>query len=137
MEADDEGADDEEDSDDDEEDEMSFGDRRSRFQKAYEVALETDTQGYRVATVDEKPSRDQRTPQELNAISWAAFSTEILPDADATYRIQAMDSDNLFERLKLASHMLREKKAELRVKMKNSGLTLKGEDLEGEVDETL
>ena len=108
--------------------EDTFGDRRSRFQKAYECALSTDTQGYRVIATDETAPGDQRTPQELTAVSWAAFCTEILPEIDATYRIQALDCDNLFDRLKLASHMLREKKAQLRAKMEKSGLSMKGDD---------
>lgn len=115
---------------------LPFGDRRSRFQKAYEVALATDTQGYRVVSkADEKSAKDQRTAQEITAISWAAFCTEILPDAGATYRIQALDSESLFDRLKLASHMLREKKTELRLKMEKSGLTLKREDMDGDTDD--
>ena len=75
-------------------------------------------------------SRD-RTPQELTAISWAAFCTELLPEQEATYRIQALDSDNLFDRLKLASYMLRHKKAQLRTKLEKAGLPIKGDDMEG------
>ena len=123
--------DDDDEDDDDEDDDVTFADRRRRFQKAYQVALSTDTQGYCVASPNQMKTTE-RTAQELTAISWAAFCTEIFPDA--TYRIQALDADQLFERLKLASHMLRERKTDLRLLMKDAGLTLKSDnnsDLDG------
>jgi hypothetical protein len=41
--------------------------------------------------------------------------TGIMPEADATYRIQAMNNTDVFERLKLASfHADREKRDRLR-----------------------
>jgi ribosomal protein S18 acetylase RimI-like enzyme len=97
-------------------------DRRRRFRRAYEVALATDTQGYQVAS-----ATGDRTPQELTAISWAAFCTELIPEVDATFRIQALDCDNLFDRLKLASGLMRQKKALLRAKMEKAGLKLGGD----------
>lgn len=112
------------DDDEDSEEDIEL-DRRARFRQAYEVACSTDTQGYCVV---DKTS--DRTPQELTAISWAAFCTELLLEDDATFRIQALDSDSLFDRLKLASHMLRDKKAQLRVKMQKAGLKFRGEDLD-------
>eukprot|EP00977_Amphora_coffeiformis_P029666 scaffold42170_cov168-Amphora_coffeaeformis.AAC.1 len=115
--------DDESDEDDDEPEVLLS--RLSRFHKAYETALATDSQGYRVAD-----DTGDRSAQELTAISWAAFCTDLLPSEDSTYRIQALDSDQLFERLKLASQMLREKKAQLRVKMHKAGIKFRGEDLD-------
>lgn len=64
----------------------------------------------------------------MTAISWAAFCTEILTEIDATFRIQALDCDNLFERLKLASHMLRQKEGQMKAKLKKAGLPLSEED---------
>lgn len=95
-------------------------DRRRRFRRAYEVALATDTQGYQVPAV--AATTTDRTAQELTAISWAAFCTELLPEVDATFRIQALDCDNLFDRLKLASGLMRQKKAMLRARMEKAGL---------------
>lgn len=115
----------EEDDGDDDDDEDDYADRLSRYRQAYEIALSTDTQGYRVT--DHCTGRSAR---ELTAISWAAFCTDILSNEESTYRIQALDSDNLFERLKLASQMLREKKARLRVKMQKAGIKFRGEDLD-------
>jgi hypothetical protein len=115
----------EEQEDDDDDDDDAYADRMSRYRQAYEVALSTDTQGYRVT--DDTGTRSAR---ELTAISWAAFCTDILSSEESTYRIQALDSDNLFERLKLASQMLREKKARLRVKMQKAGIKFRGEDLD-------
>lgn len=115
-----------EDADDDNDDEEVNldPDRRKRFQQAYKVALETDFQGYSVVS----QNFTDYTPQEMTAISWAAFCTEILPEFDATFRIQALDCDNLFERLKLALHMLRTKENHLKEKLKKAGLPLRGEE---------
>jgi Lon protease-like protein len=111
------------DNDDDEEGEEVELDRRGRFKKAYEVAYATDTQGYQVTQ-----ATGDRSPQELTAISWAAFCTDLLPEEDATYRIQALDCDNLFDRLKLAAQMLRSKKERIREKMEKAGLKFRGDE---------
>ena len=113
---------------DDEEEEVSELDRRGRFRQAYNVALNTDTQGYCVS----QSSDIERSPQELTALSWAAFCTNVLPEEDASFRIQALDSEDLFDRLKLGSHMLREKKNQLREQMKKAGLKFKGEEFDEE-----
>jgi len=109
---------------DDEDDEVAELDRKGRFSQAYNVALSTDTHGYCVP----KSSKVDRSPQELTAVSWAAFCTNTLPEEDASFRIQALDAEDLFERLKLASHMLREKKKLIRRMMEKAGLKFKGED---------
>lgn len=83
-------------------------DRRQRFQQAYRIAMDTDTGGY-VSSSNQEDS-ENRSPRELTAVSWAAFMTETVPEQDVTYRIQAMDETNVFERLKIASFMLREKR---------------------------
>jgi hypothetical protein len=85
------------------------------------VALSTDAQGYCTQDV----SVSDRSPQELTALSWAAFGTEMLPEDDSTYRIQALDCDSLFDRLKLGLHLLREKKSKLREQMQKAGLKLR------------
>eukprot|EP00980_Cylindrotheca_fusiformis_P011918 scaffold2830_cov131-Cylindrotheca_fusiformis.AAC.39 len=56
----------------DDEEEVSELDRKGRFRLAYNVALSTDTQGYVSAAVDV-----DRTAQELTAVSWAAFCTNV------------------------------------------------------------
>lgn len=58
---------------DDEDGEVSELDRKGRFMQAYNVALSTDTQGYCVSS----GSKIDRTPQELTAVSWAAFCTNV------------------------------------------------------------
>lgn len=82
------------------------------------MAIDTDTQGYALR----KQDGVDRTPQELTSISWAAFCTEVLQEDEATFRIQALDSENLLDRLKLASHMLQERKAQLQTRMEKAGL---------------
>jgi hypothetical protein len=125
-----EGDDDDDDDDGDEENtEPKSFDRRARFRKAYQIALSTDTQGYAVRSGGD--STIDRTPQELTAVSWAAFCTEILPDADAAYRIQALDYENLFDRLKLALLVLRQKKEKLQDRMDKAGIKFKSDDLLG------
>ena len=76
-----------EDSGDEEEEEGGENsmDRLNRFRRGYEVALSTDTQGYRVSS---KAGNNTLSPRELTAISWAAFSTETFSGEDAFYRIQ-------------------------------------------------
>ena len=109
---------------DDEEEDVAPLDRTGRFKQAYQVALSTDTQGYCVSdgsTID-------RTPRELAAVAWAAFSTELFLEEDAPARIQALDTDSLLERLKLASHLLKEKKNKLKDVMKKNDIKFKGED---------
>jgi len=113
---------------DDEDEEVSELDRRGRFRQAYNVALATDTQGYVSSSAS-----SERTPQELTALSWAAFCTNVLPEEDAAFRIQALDCEDLFDRLKLASHMLRDKKNKLRQQMEKAGLKFKGEELDEEL----
>jgi len=123
------------DDDDGDDDDDIFIDRRKRFRRAYEVALQTDTQGYQVVTGQ---GTNDRTPQELTAISWAAFCSELLPEEDAPFRVQALDCDTLFDRLKIASAMLRRKKKLLRSRMEKAGLKLSGEDMDdgdGTMDE--
>lgn len=79
--------------------------REERYEEAYKNALESDSQGY-FSTND---SKGGRSAQELTAISWAAFSTEGADELDAPYRLQALDTDDLIERLKLGMFLLNEK----------------------------
>jgi hypothetical protein len=118
---------DKEEDDEEEEDDEVESDRLQRFRTAYQVALDTDTQGYQLFNQD----TGDRTARELTAISWAAFCTEIVPEQDAMFRVQALDTDNLFDRLKLAVYMLREKKKRLAVQIEKSGL--KGSDFDEDV----
>lgn len=120
-------SDEDDDYDDDDTDIDDIFDRRKRFRQSYEVAMATDTQGYCVSSSSKEGASD-RTPQELTALSWASFCTELLPEEDTTFKIQALDCDDLFERLKLASQMLRAKQDDLRVKMKKAGINFREED---------
>jgi hypothetical protein len=80
--------------------------RLERYQGAFENALESDSQGYMLSS----SSQSKRSIQELTAISWAAFATEAVDDLDAQFRVQALDTDNLVERLKLGLFLLNEKR---------------------------
>jgi hypothetical protein len=129
---DDDVEEDEDGDDDDEDEEEPAMDRRRRFQQAYRVAMDTDTQGY-VSTSQGGSQDSGRTPKELAAVSWAAFMTEIMLEQDATYRIQAMDETDIFERLKLASYMLREKRDKLQKQLNIADMKNKSKE---EDDET-
>ena len=80
--------------------------RLERYREAFEQALESDSQGYMLSS----SSQSQRSVQELTAISWAAFATEAVDDLDAQFRVQALDTDDLVERLKLGLFLLNEKR---------------------------
>lgn len=126
---DDDDGDNDDDDDDDENDDM---DRTARFNRAFKITRATDSQGYTVADSSSGDEPQRRSVQDLAAISWAAFQTDpppstdvnddawivengqLLAETDTLYRLQALSSTNLFERLKLASHMLREEKQELK-----------------------
>ena len=136
--------DDEEENDDDDDDHEGsnsegkvrdtdvYIDRRKRFRRAYDIALSTDTQGYQVfaapGTGENATTIADRTAPELVALSWAAFCTEVLPEIDAAVRIQALDCDNIFHRLKLASGLMRQKKALLRSRMEKAKLKFSADD---------
>ena len=91
--------------------------RWDRYREAYYNAFEADTQGYTYSarhTTQEKCSDDfslasaekKYTWKELNAISWAAFSTSERLQQDSTYRLAALDNDCVTNRLLLATYWL-------------------------------
>jgi hypothetical protein len=136
----DEAGDDDDDDDDeldDDEDTVRI-DRLKRYRRAYEVALAFDTQGYQVVSdtsstqqnsLDEKLSSSLRSARELTAISWAAHCTDLVLDLESiTYRIQALDSSNLFDRLNIGFQMLRRKKDTVQKKLQKAGLQYKRDD---------
>jgi hypothetical protein len=125
---DEDGDDEEEGEETDDKDTETHIDRRKRFRRAYTVALATDTQGYQVSATQRETSTVDRTAPELAALSWAAFCTEVLPEIDAAVRIQALDCDNIFNRLKLATGLMRQKKALLRARMEKVGLSVSTDD---------
>lgn len=102
-------------------------DRSARFQRSLKVAQEFDTCGYKLIN---STTSSSYSAKELTAISWAAFCSEILPEEDDTklFRIQAMDCDNLFDRLKLATQMLGQKEKILRAKFNKAGIKFRRDD---------
>jgi len=148
----------EDDDDDDDDDDLDVElDRTERFQEAFQMAKASDSQGYTISSSDGGRA-SIRTAPDLTALSWAAFCTDapmdthgkgvtILVDKDGneyegvplnptptsvTYRIQALDCPDLFERLKLASFMLREKKSELQAALTGAEGKEKGKKKEKE-----
>ena len=90
---------------------------KMRFEEAYNEAYKYDTQGFVVSNTSS--SSFERSARELAAISWASFC---VGEITLTEKIQALDCDNLFDRLKFAAHALREKKNMLAAKLAISGL---------------
>lgn len=76
-----------------------------------------------------------RTAKELVAVSFAAFmSEETVPDdqRSATFRIQAMDERSMFERLKLASMMMKEKRNFMEQKISKTRKQLENDEDAGD-----
>uniref|UniRef100_A0A7S2W004 Lon N-terminal domain-containing protein n=1 Tax=Eucampia antarctica TaxID=49252 RepID=A0A7S2W004_9STRA len=119
--------DEEEDDDEEDEDDEDIADldRSGRFRLAFKTAKATDQQGYINPLL---AAKCERSLQDLTAISWAAFCTEEDRLDLAAYRIQALDCDDLFERLKLGSHMMKEKKESLQKLMKKNGIKFESRD---------
>lgn len=116
---------DDDDYDEDNDDDEFFDekpDRNSQFKESFKQAQACDTQGYMISG---NPKEGERSVQDLTALSWAVFCTD---DVQETVRVQALDSDDLFDRLKLGSYMLREKKAELEAKLALTDVKLTDEE---------
>jgi len=104
-------------------------DRVKQFRQAFENAKETDTFGYVLPpTLDillksESIGEAVRTAQDLAAISWAAFCTgEKNNIARDVMKIQALDTNNVLQRLQLAAAMLRDEKKKCRAKLASAGI---------------
>jgi len=99
-------------------------DMNDQFLEAFLQAKDSDTQGYMISSTDEEPRKDCRDARDLTAMSWAAFC---IHGVEEPMRLQALDCDNLFDRLKIGSYMLREKKAQLEAKLALIGVRNKKE----------
>ncbi len=104
-------------------------DRVKQFRQAFENAKETDTFGYVLPpTLDillksETTGEAVRTAQDLAAISWASFCTgEKNNIARDVMKIQALDTNNVLQRLQLAAAMLRDEKKKCRAKLASAGI---------------
>ena len=122
--------DDDRDDDYDDDDDVVALDRTGRFRRAYELAKETDAQGY-ISSAEADESSENRSLQDLSAISWAAFETErlheddeqagivvgddgqLLASSDTLYRMQALASAGIMDRMKLALTCLHGKRVEI------------------------
>lgn len=112
-------------------DEDEPSDRRSRYHAAFDDAKNCDTQGYVSQNID--PSNlSIRSLKDLTAISWAVFctndpaeSTETEDIQNNVFKIQALDTTNVLQRLNLGAAMLRMEKKKLKAKLALAG---KGEE---------
>lgn len=106
----------EEDDDDDDFDDLeNTENRRFRFQRALQIAEATDMQGY---IASPSSSGNTRSIQQLTALSWAYFNSEIEPIDVLQYRLRALEGENLILRLKLALIMLMEVRSKLKARLK-------------------
>ena len=77
--------------------------RYCRFAHAYLESLDSDSHGY----ISNEPMEEGMLSwKEMNAISWAAFSSDLIPSEEGTMRLHAFDQDRVIDRLKLASYWL-------------------------------
>jgi hypothetical protein len=131
--------DDGDDDDDYDDDDAVALDRTGRFRRAYELAKETDAQGY-ISSTETGESSENRSLQDLSAISWAAFETErlheddeqagivvgddgqLLASSDTLYRMQALASIGVMDRMKLALTCLHSKRVEINKALTEVGL---------------
>ena len=102
-------------------------DRRARYYKAFEDAKISDTQGYISPAVDPKKTTI-RSLKDLTAISWAVFCTADPVDLSETeeiqynvFKIQALDTKSVLQRLNLGAAMLRMEKKKLKAKLALAG----------------
>jgi len=112
------GLDDDDDDDDEDDDEDYLDDddevtgTKGALRKAIQIAKASDTQGYTItATENDKGELYKRSIQELTALSWGYLSTEVWGEEDEDnmllkYRLQALNTDDLADRLILVSKML-------------------------------
>jgi len=118
-------------------------DRTGRFRRAFHIAKSTDSQGY-ISSKDEASS--QRSLQELTAISWAAFQSDrlleddedvlfamnengqLVASSEVLFRIQALSSSSLEERMKLALQYIQQKKLELKQSLEKLGIKYDNDD---------
>merc|ERR1740130_753999 len=117
------GLDDDDDDDDDDDylDDDEDESRKSLFKKSYQVAISSDTQGY-TSTNETTEKKDinintSRSIQELTAISWAYLSKEVWEDKSdqelLKFRLQALNINNLLDRLILIYKMMLEQRGKL------------------------
>eukprot|EP00529_Nitzschia_sp_RCC80_P024563 CAMPEP_0113524838 /NCGR_PEP_ID=MMETSP0014_2-20120614/46422_1 /TAXON_ID=2857 /ORGANISM="Nitzschia sp." /LENGTH=452 /DNA_ID=CAMNT_0000422961 /DNA_START=384 /DNA_END=1742 /DNA_ORIENTATION=- /assembly_acc=CAM_ASM_000159 len=93
--------------------------RKDRFCTAIRDAYESDSQGYhfiqenkddnlRISSSSSSLS-SLKSWKELNAVSWAAYSSSANLQWDETYRLHALDMNSITNRLKLAEFWLLDK----------------------------
>jgi len=85
---------------------MNVVDLQTRYDKAFELAVETDSQGYVTSSETSTDESNTRTLSELTAKSWAVFGC--ITDKSSLYK--AIASTNLIERLELGLKSLLDEK---------------------------
>ena len=81
-------------------------DRWKRYHEAYHACFQSDSNGYTFIKEEPPGSQQLYSWKQLNAISWAAFSTSQCLQQDHPYRLAALDNDSTTNRLLLASYWL-------------------------------
>jgi len=122
-----EADDDEEDEDEDEEEDEEGMSRRSRLTNAFNIAKATDYQGYTLSNSDASTTR---SIQDLTALSWAYFNCENDPLDIISYRLRALESVNLCERMNLALSMMIERRTKLVNLLRKNKIDLRNEEEE-------
>jgi len=120
--------DDDDDDDDDNDDFLDDNEEENPkrlFEKAFQIAKSSDTQGYTIqlssttetaeADVDAtSKNAKNRSIQDLTALSWAYLSKDVWDEGEILkYRLQALNINNLLDRLILVYKMLLEQRGKL------------------------
>ena len=113
LDDDDDEVEDDEDYDDEDEDNP-----KAVFQKAFEQARSSDTQGYRISNSSGDTS-GKRSIQDLTALSWAYLSQDLWNVEEVlNYRLRALEGEDLIDRLKIVLVMMMEHRSKLKKMMK-------------------
>jgi len=88
-----------------------YANRLQRYISAYNAARGVICQDYISSPLSNKSS--QRSWEELDAISWAAFATSEDVKCDSLYRLHALDMTCIHNRLKFAMYWLNDVRFEI------------------------
>jgi len=122
--------DDDDDDDDDNDDFLDDNEEENPkrlFEKAFQIAKSSDTQGYTILLSSSTESAEaeadvgatskkikKRSIQDLTALSWAYLSKDVWDEEEILkYRLQALNINNLLDRLILVYKMLLEQRGKL------------------------
>lgn len=116
---------------DDYEDDDDMMNRIGRLKNAFDNAKAADFQGYTLAT---NVSSTERSIQDLTALSWAYFCCENDPFDVLSFRLRALEINNLNQRLSFALTMMMQRKTKM-IQLLKSGTKIDSRNEDDEDDD--